>query len=242
MLEAGFWGFAGGASLILGAGIGVYVRFSQHVIALIMAFGAGILISALAFELSQEAFDRGGADAFALGLGAGAITFFLADRALDSKGGRDRKRSGGEQEGNSSTGLVLGALLDGIPESVAIGLTLLEGNGVGIAVVVAVFLSNVPESLAADTGMRKAGHGRTGIMALWLGVALISAIAAAVGYATLDGASANVTGFIQAFAAGAVLTMLADTMMPEAFENGGRVVGLMTSLGFALAFLLSTLE
>jgi len=242
MLEAGLWGFVGGAALLLGAGAGVYLHFTTRAIALIMAFGAGVLISALAFELSQEAFDNGGGDAFAVGLAAGALTFYLANRALDPRGGRDRKRSGGQQEGNSATGLILGALLDGIPESLAIGLTLLEGSGVGLAVVAAVFLSNVPESLSAATGMQKAGHSRAYIFGLWLAVALVSALAAAVGYATLDGASPNLVGFIQAFAAGAVLTMLADTMMPEAFEGGGRVVGLMTSLGFALAFLISTVE
>ena len=131
-------------------------------------------------------------------------------------------------------------MLDGIPESVAIGVSLVGGGSVGVAVVAAVFLSNVPESLSAATGLRKAGHSPRWIVGLWLGVALISALAAALGYAFLGDASPNVIGFIQAFAAGAILTMLADTMMPEAFEHGGKVVGLMTCLGFAVAFVLST--
>ena len=132
-------------------------------------------------------------------------------------------------------------MLDGIPESVAIGVSLVGGGSVGVAVVAAAFLSNVPESLSAATGLRKAGHSPRWIVSLWLGVALISALAAALGYAFLGDASPNVIGFIQAFAAGAILTMLADTMMPEAFEHGGKVVGLMTCLGFAVAFVLSTL-
>jgi ZIP family zinc transporter len=136
--------------------------------------------------------------------------------------------------------IVLGALLDGIPESVAIGASLIGGQGVGAAVVAAVFLSNVPESLSAATGLQKAGHSRRWILGLWTAVMLVSAVAAAVGYALLGDASPNVLGAIQAFAAGAILTMLADTMMPEAFENGGALVGLVTVLGFALAFLLST--
>jgi ZIP family zinc transporter len=129
--------------------------------------------------------------------------------------------------------------MDGIPESAAIGLSLLGGKGVGVAVVAAVFLSNVPESLSAATGMQKAGHSTRYILALWAAVMLISALAAMAGYGLLGGASGNVVAFVQAFAAGAILTMLADTMMPEAFEHGGSLVGLITVLGFALAFFLS---
>lgn len=240
MLEAAFWGLVGGAALLVGAVVGVKVRASQRTIGLVMAFGAGVLISALAFELTDEAFRRGGTDAVALGLGAGALAFFAGDWLVDERGGRHRKRSGGQQESGAAAAIVVGAMLDGIPESVAIGVSLLGGGSVGAAVVAAVFLSNVPESLSAATGLRKAGHSNRWILGLWLGVALISALAAALGYAFLGDASANVIGFIQAFAAGAILTMLADTMMPEAFEHGGSIVGLMTCLGFALAFLLST--
>jgi len=242
MLEAGLWGLVGGGSLLIGAAMGLKLPFSQRAIALVMAFGAGVLISALAFDLSLEAFRRGGSDAFTGGLFAGALAFYGADRLLDARGGRNRKRSEGQQAGSPATGLVLGAVLDGIPESVAIGVTLLEGGGVGVAVVVAVFLSNLPESLSAATGLRRAGHSNGAILALWGAVALVSAVAAAVGFATLDGASPNLIAFVQAFAAGAVLTMLADTMMPEAFEHGGRVTGLVTTMGFALAFFISTLE
>jgi zinc transporter, ZIP family len=240
VLEATFWGFVAGAALVLGAGVGLWLRPSQRVIGLVMGFGAGVLISALAFELTEEAFDIGGADAVAAGLGAGALTFFLGDLALDARGGGDRKRSGGQQATGSATAIVLGAVLDGIPESAAIGLTLVEGGEVSIAVVAAVFLSNVPESLSAATGLRRAGHSPRWILGLWTAVAAVSALAAGAGYAALGDASADTVAFIQAFAAGAVLTMLADTMMPEAFEHGGRGAGLMTVLGFALAFLLSS--
>jgi ZIP family zinc transporter len=241
VLEAAFWGFVGGAALLLGAAGGLYLPTSQRVIGLIMGFGAGVLISALAFELTREAYDKGGADAVAGGLALGALTFYLGDRIIDARGGEHRKRSGGEQADGQPGAIVLGALLDGIPESVAIGVTLLAGKGVGAAVVGAVFLSNVPESLSAATGLQKAGHSRRWILLLWTAVAAVSALAAALGYGLLGGASDNVVAGIQAFAAGAILTMLADTMMPEAFDHGGSLAGLVTVAGFASAFLLSTL-
>ncbi len=242
MLEAAFWGGVGGVSLLLGAVAGLVLPASQRTIGLVMGFGAGVLISALAFELTQEAFKRGGADAVALGLAGGGLSFFAADWLIDRRGGQGRKRSGGQQAGGSATAIVLGALMDGIPESVAIGVTLLAGGGVGLTVVAAVFLSNVPESLSAATGLRKAGHSPRYILGLWTAVLAVSALAAALGYGFLGGASDNLIAAIQAFAAGAILTMLADTMMPEAFEHGGSVVGLVTVLGFSAAFLLSTLD
>jgi ZIP family zinc transporter len=238
MLEAAFWGFVGGIALVVGAAVGVLLPAGQRVIGLIMAFGSGVLISALAFELTDEAFHRGGVDAVAIGLAAGAISFFVGDWIVDHHGGNHRKRSGGQQ-GSSGMPIVLGALMDGIPESVAIGVSLVGGGSVAAPVVVAVFLSNIPESLSAATGLQKAGHSSRYVMGLWLTVTVVSTIAAAAGYHFLGGASGNTIALIQSFAAGAILTMLADTMMPEAFEHGGSTVGLLTVLGFALAFALS---
>jgi ZIP family zinc transporter len=240
VLEAAFWGFVGGGALIVGALIGLLVPTSQRTIGLVMGFGAGVLISALAFELTQEAFREGGRDAVAGGMALGALAFYAGDAIVDGRGGEHRKRSGGEQAGGAAAAIVLGALMDGIPESVAIGVSLLGGEGVGVAVVAAVFLSNVPESLSAATGLRKAGHSPRWILGLWTLVAVVSAAAAALGYAVLGDAPADLVAGIQAFAAGAILVMLADTMMPESFKHGGRAVGLVTTLGFALAFLLST--
>src|SRR4051794_30994013 len=166
MLEAALWGFVGGFALILGAIAGVELRVPRRVIGAVMAFGAGVLISALAFELTAEAYRAGGLDSTAAGLALGSLTFLAGDRVLDGMGGADRKRSSGPGAGAAATGIVLGAVLDGIPESIAIGVSLLRGAGVSVAVVVAVFLSNVPESLSAATGLRQTmSRGR--ILALW---------------------------------------------------------------------------
>jgi ZIP family zinc transporter len=239
--EAAFWGFVGGFALLVGAGLGLIWQTPPRVVGMVMAFGAGVLISAVAFELVEEAFDASGALPVVAGLVAGALTFYGGDLILDKRGARHRKRSGGQQASGAAGAIVLGAMLDGIPESVAIGASLLGGGGVGVAVVAAVFLSNVPESLSAATGLRKAGHSPRWILGLWLGVALLSAASAAVGFGLLGGAPPSTIAVTQAFAAGAILTMLADTMMPEGFANAGNSVGLATCAGFISAFLLSHL-
>lgn len=242
MLEAAWWGFVGGAALLVGGVIALRLPVSQRAIGLIMAFGAGVLISAVAFELTEESFRTGGGDATAVGLALGALSFFVGDLLIDRAGGNHRKRSGGQQAEGSGMAIVLGALMDGIPESAAIGISLIGGGTVAVSVVAAVFLSNIPEALSATTGLQKSGRSVRYIVQLWLAVALVSTLAAVAGYQLLGGASVNLTAGIQAFAGGAILTMLADTMMPESFEHGGAEVGLLTVLGFALASYLSTLS
>ncbi|MBC6449851.1 ZIP family metal transporter [Actinokineospora xionganensis] len=241
MWEAMWWGLVGGLALVVGAVVGLVGNPRPKVIALVMAFGSGVLISALAFELAAQAFTGGGALALAAGLAAGSAAFYLGDLVIDRRGGEHRKRSDGRQRSGAALAIVLGSLLDGIPESAAIGVSLLDGGTVGAAVVAAVFLSNVPESMSAASGLRKAGHSTRWILGLWAGVAAVSALAAGLGYATLGGASRETVAAVQAFAAGAILTMLADTMMPEAFENGGNATGVVATFGFTTAFLVSHL-
>ena len=269
MLEAAWWGFVGGAALLIGALLGLYLKVGLRVIGLVMAFGAGVLISAVAFELTEEAYQSAGGTAAALGLAAGSLTFFTGDWLIDRRGGHRRKspvhggvrlpepaadtRSGSGSAkaatgsakaatgaaASSGLALVLGALLDGIPESAAIGISLIGGGGVGVAMVAAVFLSNIPESMSATTGLKASGRSTGWILGLWALVVAASTIASVLGYALLGGASEETVAFIQTFAAGAILTMLADTMMPEAVEHAGRMVGLLTVLGFAVAFFIS---
>jgi zinc transporter, ZIP family len=242
VLEAGLWGVLAASSLLLGAAAGFLLPIPRHVIALVMAFGAGVLISAVAFELTEEAYGIGGGDAVAVGLGTGALAFFAGDWWIDRMGGAMRKRSGTQQAEGNARAIAFGAALDAVPESAAIGLSLLYGGAVEAALVGAVFLSNVPEALSSAAGSRKAGVAMRSLLVRWAGIVLLSGVSAALGYVLLDGASDNLVAWTQAFAGGAVLCMLADTMMPEAFEDYDRrpAVGLVVVIGFAAAFLLST--
>jgi ZIP family zinc transporter len=243
MAEAFAWGFLAASSLLIGGGIALTVRVGSRLLGEVLAFGAGVLISAVAYELVDEAFlMASGTGALALGLPLGALAFYSGDLVIDRTGGAHRKKMEPPEEHGSPLSIVLGIVLDGIPESIVVGLTLLNGGGIGVAVLAAVFLSNLPESIAATTGLRAGGWRPRRIMTLWLVVTLACAVAALAGYGLLEGASQGTVGFVNAFAAGAILTMLADTMMPEAYARGGRTVGLVTTLGFGLAFAISTLE
>lgn len=241
MLEAALWGLFAAGPLLLGALVGLTFRTPDALRGLLMGFGAGALISAITFDLTLDAHELAGADAVAIGLAGGALAFFLGDRVIDRRGGHRRKHSGGHEDAGSPDAIVLGSLMDGLPEAVVIGISLLEDGGLGVAVVGAVFLSNVPEGLSASVGFAARGYSRRYIYAVWALVVLATAATAALGNGLLGGAPDLAVALIEAFAAGAVLTMLADTMMPEAFERGGNLVGLATVLGFGASFVLATL-
>jgi zinc transporter, ZIP family len=243
LIEAFLWGAFASSSLIAGAFLALRFDLREQALGLVMAFGAGVLISAVAFELfldAQEVVEH--RSWLAVGLFGGSFTFYFGDLLIDRMGGEDRKSMGGGQARGVALAIVLGIVLDGIPESFVVGMDLVSGEGISLAFVVAVFLSNLPESAAATSGLRKARWKTGRIYWLWIGVTLVAGIAAALGNRIFEGASGDAVAFVLAFAAGAILTMLADTMMPEAFEKGGRAAGLLTTLGFATAVLISSLE
>jgi ZIP family zinc transporter len=243
VFEAMGWALLGASSLLLGALVAFAVPIPRKVLGFILAFGAGVLISAVAYELVEEAFSTShGSGWVAAGLVSGALVFFTGDLLIERFGGGERKSMGGEQEEGTALAIVLGTVLDGIPESIVIGLTLLQGGGVSVAMLFAVFLSNLPEAIGATSGLAVAGWRRSRILALWALVALASALASLAGYGLFDHASADTVAFVLAFAGGAILTMLAETMIPEAYLRGGKAVGLATTLGFGVAFAVSALE
>ena len=234
MLEAGLWGLLAASSLLIGAIAGLVLHLPRHVVAAITGFGAGVLISAVAFELTEEAYSVGGADSVAIGLAAGALAFFAGDRFIE------RMHQAGDDD--TSKAIAFGAALDAVPESAAIGLSVLAAGTVSPALVGAVFLSNVPEALTSTATAMGTRRGPRRTLAIWAAIVLLSGVSAALGYVVLDGASADMVAFTQAFAGGAVLCMLTDTMIPTAYREYDRMpqVGLTTVLGFAVAFLLST--
>lgn len=243
-LQAGFWGLVAGGALLVGAAVGYWVKVPPRLIAAIMAFGSGVLISALSFELMEEAYHKGGFASTALGFLAGAAVYTLANWLLSRQGAKHRKRSGEQQpkaddNGGSSTAIAVGALLDGIPESIVIGLSMLGGGKVSLVAVSAIFLSNVPEGLSSAAGMKKAGRSAAYIFGIWGAIAAASGVAALVGYTAFENVSGGVVAATTAVAAGAILAMLVDTMIPEAFDEARDFAGLITVAGFLAAFALS---
>lgn len=239
MFAAAGWGLLAGSALLLGALLGYLVRVPAGVIAAVMGFGSGVLMSAVAFDLIDEAHELGGLVPTAGGAAFGAVVYTAANVYLASRGARHRKRSGGLQpseseQAGSGTAIAVGALLDGIPESVVIGASLIGGGGVSAVTVAAVFISNVPEGLSSAAGMRRAGRSRVYVFGLWTGIALVSGLAALLGNVVLAGADPAWLAGITAFAGGAILAMI-----PEAFENAHLLVGLVTVAGFLTAFALS---
>jgi zinc transporter, ZIP family len=240
MIEAFAWAFLAASALLLGAAAGLAMKVSRTVVGLALAFGAGALFSAVAFELTAEAFAKSGGLLLTVGLTAGAVTYFVGNRLLTTRGKARTDATVKQDSTGQGLSIVLGAMLDGIPESIVLGTSLLGGGALSPAFFAAVLLSNVPEGFSASSDLRLEGRSPRWILGLWFAVVLVSAASAALAYLLFDAAGPAVP-FVQAFAAGGLLTMLSITMVPEAFEDGGDLAGLVTVFGFALAFLLSAL-
>ena len=244
MAESFGWGALAASSLVIGAIVALRFHLGLKTIGLIMGFGAGVLISALSFDLVDEAIEKSSGDGWvAAGVFAGCAVFFGGDQLIGRLGGgSQRKDPDGSQEGDSPLAIVLGTVLDGIPESMVIGLTIFEGGAVGAAYLAAVFISNLPEAISSTSGLITSGWAKSRILWMWIAIALISGVASLLGYALFQDSAPGTVAFVLAFAAGAILTMLSQTMMPEAYEHGGKWVGVMTTLGFAVAFTIHTLD
>jgi ZIP family zinc transporter len=243
VLEAFLWGTFAAATLVLGALVVQVHQPDVRTLGLVMGFGSGVLLSAVSFELVDEAVSVArGLGSTSMGLFAGALTFYGGDVLIGRMGYRNRKPITPQETSASPLAIVLGAALDGVPESAVLGLTILQNGSVAASMVVAVFISNLPESMAATAGLLHSGWSRRGVLALWTSIALLSGVSAAAGYALLDSASADTNAFVLAFAGGAILTMLSTSMIPEGYEHAGRTVGLATTLGFVVAFAINWLE
>ena len=234
MTAALAWGALAASSLVIGALLGLVREWPDRLIGIVLAFGAGALISAVSFDLAQEGARVGDPGFLGLGLAVGAITYFVLNRMV----GRRSRASGS----GGGTSLALGAFLDGIPEQAVLGIGIAIGEGVSVGLLVAIFVSNLPEAIGSSSEMRAAGRQPQAIRRLWLLVALICTTATVAGYAIADTVSGNLNAVIDGFAAGALLVMLIDSMIPDAVRKGGDVAGLVTVLGFAVAASLSGLS
>ena len=243
MINAFLWGLLATSSLIIGGSIAYRLSLSKRTLGVIMAFGAGTLIAAISFELIPEALNLAKGTGFpGFGLFAGALTFFLADKLIEKLGAKDHMAIEASSQSRLVIPMVLAIILDGVPESIVIGLGLFEGGKVSLAMLVAVFISNLPESIAGSTGMKAGGWKKNRIILLWLFIAIVCAISSVAGFSLFSGASAHWLSFIQAFAGGAILMVLANSMIPESYEHGGKLAGLFTVFGFFVSVAMVILE
>jgi zinc transporter, ZIP family len=243
MFNAFLWGLLATSSLVLGGILASRFSLSKRTIGIIMGFGAGTLISAISYELIFESVKIARLTGFpAFGFLTGAATFYFADMLIGKLGASNRMDIGASQQSRLIIPMVLAIILDGIPESIVIGLGIFEAGTVSIAMLVAVFISNLPEAIAGSSGMKAGGWSKKKIILLWLVIALVCSVSTVAGYSLFSGASDRGLAFIQSFAGGAILMMLANSMIPEAYEHGGKLAGVFTVLGFFVSVTMVILE
>lgn len=236
-----FWGAVGAAALLVGAIVAYVGSPSRRFVAIVMALGAGLLIGSVAFELIEDALDVAEVGKVGAATLVGAAAFTLGDWLLDRRGAGDRKDADGAQAEGSPLAIVFGSVLDGIPESFVLGLTVLQG-GVSVGLLVGVLLSNLPEGMSSSAGLRIAGWQRNRVLAMWLVVVVVSGLSAAAGYQVLgDPAHSGTAALAQGFAAGALLAMVADTLLPESYEVERVFTGSWVAIGFAVSLMLTSL-
>ncbi|HYI33965.1 MAG TPA: zinc permease [Glaciibacter sp.] len=261
MASSLLFGVIASSALVLGAAVGVRFELPKRVLAILLSFAAGALITALSFELFEDAYERGGIWLAAIGLFVGAVVFTVLSALLDrwaQAGSRTapadeyqgsakldtdsaatkRKAASASTKGAAGMALLAAVTLDGVPENFALGISLGEGTG-GLALLAAIFVSNFPESLVGAASMREQGRSAGSVIGLWTACAVLLALAVVVGAGPLSGSDPEVISLPLAFAAGAVIASLADTLMPEAYEHGGPAVAISTAAGFVLSFVLS---
>ena len=242
MLNAFLMGLLATSSLIVGGAIASWIKLSNRTIGIIMGFGAGTLISAISYELIFDAVKMAKGTGYpAYGFFVGAFTFYLSD-LLIGKIGAKKPSSGTGSHSNLVIPMVLAIILDGIPESIVIGLGIFEKGTVSLAMLVAVFISNLPEAIAGSTGMKQNGWNKGKVLTLWVLIAFACSLATIAGFSLFTNTSEMWLAFIQAFAGGAILMMLANSMIPEAYEHGGKLAGVATVLGFFLSVSIVILE
>lgn len=227
------WGALAASSLVFGAMLGLARPWPPRQVGIILAFGAGALISAVSFDLVEEGAAIGEPGTVALGLAVGSLTYYGLNHVVER---RTSHGAAGTQRANAGPALALGAFLDGIPEQLVLGIGLATGEGVSVALLVAIFVSNLPEAIGSTTELRTSGTSEKTIRRLWIAVAAICTLASLAGYAAADSVSDDLKAVINGFAAGALLVMLVDSMIPDATRKGGQAAGLATVLGFAVAF------
>ena len=244
-VEAGFLGLVGASALLIGAAAGYWLPFPQRVLSGVMALGAGVLVSVVAFDLADRAYERSGLALTGGGLLVGAIIFAICNALISAAGGAHRKRSGcnpcARQDPTAGLAIALGTVLDGVPESLVIGIGSLDGTHDNAVTVAAFFVANIPEALSSAAGMRRSGRGPLYVFALWTAIALASGVAALAGHFMFSQASPALVATTLSVAAGAILAMLVDTMIPEAAEEASHFNGVLAAIGFVLAFTLAKL-